>query len=530
MDNFTLRAVCFELRRDITGKRIERSFQVDKNTFYLDMGKVGGLIIDLTSHSPLFFRTSEKPAIPKNPSPFAMLLRKYLKGQFIRAIEKPLHERIVILKTSYFNLIVELINRSPNLIITTTDDVIKARYHKSPVRNLELDRPYVPVKALNKINPFGIDMSEEARCAIESADCPGDLVKRFSGISPIYEKEIFFLSQQKFHSSLVDAFLSLMCSMRANMYSPFLYFDSTKEKYIPACIELKHLEQQKYNSFQSVNEAVSSYYDKKLKNAHLFGKGSVYSEIKKLKKTLAKMKVDYDKTLNSEDYRKKGDSLLASSVSYRYGDKTVEVPDVYDSDQQVITIEIDGKKTLYENADCYFKKFKKLERGKVKIAARIEEFEKKVKELENKKNSDAEPEDIPAGQVEKKEIGGEEKSPLYRSFTTSGGFTILVGKSAAKNDILTFEVANPEDFWFHAHRYPGSHVIVRNPEKLEKLPKDVLVEAASFAAKYSRAGRGGKTEVAYCKRKKVKKGKKMKAGQVIIDSFRTVTVYPKEDS
>ena len=44
------------------------------------------------------------------------------------------------------------------------------------------------------------------------------------------------------------------------------------------------------------------------------------------------------------------------------------------------------------------------------------------------------------------------------------GFEILVGKGDARNDTLTFGVAEPRDFWLHVSGVPGSHVVVRNPE------------------------------------------------------------------
>ena len=51
---------------------------------------------------------------------------------------------------------------------------------------------------------------------------------------------------------------------------------------------------------------------------------------------------------------------------------------------------------------------------------------------------------------------------------------VLVGKSAADNDILTFKVAAQKDFWMHVAGESGSHVVVRNPENLDTLPRETL--------------------------------------------------------
>ena len=58
------------------------------------------------------------------------------------------------------------------------------------------------------------------------------------------------------------------------------------------------------------------------------------------------------------------------------------------------------------------------------------------------------------------------------------GFEILVGKGDVQNDRLTFDIAEPEDFWLHVVNVPGSHVVVRNPDQLAELPPDVLQHAA----------------------------------------------------
>ena len=46
------------------------------------------------------------------------------------------------------------------------------------------------------------------------------------------------------------------------------------------------------------------------------------------------------------------------------------------------------------------------------------------------------------------------------------GFTVLVGKGDRENDALTFGEAEPHDFWLHVAGPAGSHVIIRNPDKL----------------------------------------------------------------
>jgi hypothetical protein len=68
------------------------------------------------------------------------------------------------------------------------------------------------------------------------------------------------------------------------------------------------------------------------------------------------------------------------------------------------------------------------------------------------------------------------------------GFEVLIGRGDRENDRLTFEVAEPHDLWLHVGAgVAGSHVVVRNPDKLDALPKDVVRRAAELAAWHSKA-------------------------------------------
>lgn len=113
-------------------------------------------------------------------------------------------------------------------------------------------------------------------------------------------------------------------------------------------------------------------------------------------------------------------------------------------------------------------------------------------------------------------------SSTYRTFTSSDGFEILVGKNAKDNDILTFKVGDQNDFWLHVAPTSGSHVIVRNPGNLDKLPKSTLREAAGLAIFYSKSKGGGRVAVNYCKRRFVKKARGAPAGQVQLQRYDTV--------
>ena len=113
-----------------------------------------------------------------------------------------------------------------------------------------------------------------------------------------------------------------------------------------------------------------------------------------------------------------------------------------------------------------------------------------------------------------------------RSFVSSDGFEILVGKKDKDNDFLTFRMAKSLDTWMHAADYPGSHVVIRNPNRRE-IPHRTLLEAAQLAAFYSKGKSQPKAAVHYTQKKFVNKPRGAAPGLVSLASFKTVLVEPK---
>ena len=117
---------------------------------------------------------------------------------------------------------------------------------------------------------------------------------------------------------------------------------------------------------------------------------------------------------------------------------------------------------------------------------------------------------------------------VARRFESPDGMVVLVGNSAADNDVLTFKVAAQKDFWMHVAGESGSHVVVRNPENLESLPRETLRYAASLAARYSKAQNAKKVTVHVARRKDVQKPRGMAAGKVVLKRYKSVKVEPHE--
>ena len=103
------------------------------------------------------------------------------------------------------------------------------------------------------------------------------------------------------------------------------------------------------------------------------------------------------------------------------------------------------------------------------------------------------------------------------------GFEIYVGHNNKQNNYLTMKFASSSDLWFHVKDLPGSHVLVRNPNR-ENIPEEVIEKAALLAAENSKGKNGTILPVDYTMKKHVKKPKGSKPGFVTYENAKTIQI------
>ena len=117
---------------------------------------------------------------------------------------------------------------------------------------------------------------------------------------------------------------------------------------------------------------------------------------------------------------------------------------------------------------------------------------------------------------------------VARRFVSPDGFVVLVGRAAADNDVLSLKLGAPRDFWLHVAAESGSHVVVRNPDNLDRLPRETLRFAAALAARYSKARHGGRVAVHAARCADVSKPRGFPPGKVLLERFTTLRVAPAD--
>jgi predicted ribosome quality control (RQC) complex YloA/Tae2 family protein len=300
------------------------------------------------------------------------------------------------------------------------------------------------------------------------------------------------------------------------------------------------------NDSVSLSEALDVFYlnqevEKKFQAKVGAARSKLNQETNKSKKLLKKLSQDLENHGDADNWKKLGDLLLANLATAAREKDKVLVMDYFDENVPVLEIEIDANDSLTEAAEKFFRKYTKARNAKNELTKRIADLESKITDFDLQK---AELEDAIAEKDydflaefngEKQEVKSVKSRDKQtegfkgaRQYYSSEGFEILVGKGSKDNDYLTFKVAKASDLWLHAADYPGSHVIVKNPNRGE-IPPKTLLEAAQAAAFFSHAKDQLKVAVHYTPKKFINKPKGAGAGLVSMSSFKTILVEPKAE-
>lgn len=231
------------------------------------------------------------------------------------------------------------------------------------------------------------------------------------------------------------------------------------------------------------------------------------------------------------ELRDQANLLMARLHEVRRGASEVELPDF---EGGTVTLELDPSLSPVENAEALYDRAKRRERAARRLPARVREAVVEQNRLESLLESleagTADPGEVARWVEEVRPSDGKgsadaERLP-YRSFRSSGGLEIRVGRSGRGNDELTFHNSAPDDIWLHARDVAGAHVILRWGDRNQNPPRRDLLEAAILAAVNSKARTSGIVPVDWTRRKYVRSPRNAPPGVVIPDRVETVFVEP----
>lgn len=234
-----------------------------------------------------------------------------------------------------------------------------------------------------------------------------------------------------------------------------------------------------------------------------------------------------------ERYRQTGNLIMSNIHTVSPGQRRLTVEDFYRGNETV-SIELDPALTPEKNAERYYNKARKLERKLNLAREEIESTERELADVLAKLDALKTEEDTGAlrrmlksvdNRAKKVETG--EKDRLPGMAFQSGGFTILVGRTARENDELLRDHVRGNDYWLHSRDTPGAYVFVKSI-KGKSIPLEVLLDAGNLALHYSKARSSGRCDLYYTQVKYLRRVKNGKPGLVIPTQEKNLSIEHEE--
>lgn len=553
MDDSFLSALAREIKPLICGRSIGR-ISASGADFVIDLRLPDGrqVMVSLDPADPALYLGHYQNRESQS-SPFALLLRKRLAGSRLANISKEPMDRIVYFECEGFDaggdkdkatLALSLTGRTSNVYLIDEDRLIEARlFERGPHEGEQWNR------SDEEFDPDGLLSGLDQSSAQEEI-----LEKRFGAapLSPMLKREFLARCRERnpfeaFQSLIEDAFrkkpVALIYSRRPIEEAGERLVD-LKSDFLLSHFELTQARSLRRYEFDSLSEAADRFQSarnraKAFQNEFHTVRRMIATEIKKRDKLLEALIKDHAKHENPDKLKRAGDLLLANIATARVEGSRARVIDYYDENQAEIEIEINQSESLQQAAARFFARYQKSKRAleaiesqKVVVESALGLLNGVLAKLDQEPTLRSMAESREKFERITKKKAAAPKSKKQRSektvgrcFRSTDGYEIVVGRSDAENDQVTFRLARSTDIWLHAADYPGSHVIIRKTGR-EAVPQRAIIEAAQIAAFYSQAKRDSKVAVHYTEKKFVSKPPRSKPGLVRLSSFKTVLVEP----
>lgn len=532
------------------GCHVDKIYQPSRDELVLTLRKKGfaeRLLITAKSGNARLHFTANKYENPENPPMFCMLMRKYLNAARLVDIMQPNLERVAVLVFSSSNemgdiveikLVCELIGNKANIILVNENGrIIDSLRHSDIESGGRLILPnavYEFPEAQDKLNPLTTELSVIIKRAEETS-----YLKTVDGFSPLICREIEESANPK------DRFAQILNDLKT-ADNPVLILDNNNLPFDFTFTDIKQYGSSfKTEKFESFSALLDGFYTKKETVSRINSSAKdIIKLINNLKnrteKKISLRLLDLEKCKNRETLRVYGELIKANLYSIKNGSEFAEVVNYYDSELKTVKIPLNPAISPSANANKYFKDYKKSYTAEQTLTALIEKDRKELEYFDTVSDSinrSSTLSDLQEIREELEETGyikrtkdkrkkGNSNS-VFKEYTSEEGYRILVGKNNKQNDLITTQIASKLDLWFHTKDIAGSHVLVMSGGK--EVSDQTVLQAATLAAKNSKAAASSKVAVDYTPVKFVKKPNGAKPGMVIYTTNKTIFVNPTEE-
>lgn len=545
LDGIFLHHLKNEISDFAVDSRVDKIHQPSRDELVITLRSREGsrrLLISCNADSARIHFTDFPPENPPKPPMFCLLLRKRLTGAWVTSIVQEDLERILRInfsgtdelgdKVSY-SLIVEIMGRYSNIIFVDKDNRIidsvkRIDENKSQVREILPGLTYTAPPKQDKLNIFTCD-TDVIREKIRSSN--KGLYKAYmdtlKGVSPIVCRELENgLSVDEFKHQAENPVPTVVI---ADTPKDFSFIDIKQYDHLAV---IRH-----YDTFSQLLDFF--YYERvrlmriKAHSADLFKKVTTLQE-RAVRKALNRAQ-ELEDCKDKETYRLFGDLINANQYRLEKGAPFYDLENYYD-DNKIIRIPADVTLTPAQNAQKYYKEYRKKQVAETKLSQFIDDANAEAQYFEtvldalSRAETDSEITEIKSelsqqGYIKKSSDKRKNQKALKpMMFKTRDGFSVLVGRNNIMNDRLTFKTARNYDTWFHVQDSAGSHVICETSGR--EITDEAIHDCAVIAAYFSKARESSNVAVDYTLVKNIKKPNGAKPGYVIYDPYKTEFATP----
>ena len=559
-DGITIAAMVQELHKNLDGGRFNKIAQPEADALLITAKGANGqkrLLLSASASLPLIYFIDKNKPSPLTAPNFCMLLRKHIGSARIADIRQPGLERAVEFTLEHLNelgdpckkiLIMELMGKHSNIIFCDEnrmilDSIKHVSSHMSSVREVLPGRPYFLPQTQEKLDPLTVTEDEfisavcKKPCNISKA-----IYTSLTGLSPLIAEEICYRASIDGNDAaasldgnaclhLYHTFRRLMEQVQEGDFTPNIIYRG-EEPVEYAVLPLTQFGPEYHSEeFPTVSAMLDCYYSSRDVRNRIRQKSSdlrrvVQTALERNRKKLLLQQKQMKDTAKKDKYKVYGELINTYGYGVEPGAKSFRALNYYTNEE--ITVPLDPTLTPGDNAKKYFDRYGKLKRTEEALTEQITETESEVEHLESISNaldiaraesdlSQIKEELTEYGFIKKHSFSKKgqkmqaKSKPLH--YVSSDGFDIYVGKNNFQNDELTFKHATGNDWWFHAKKMAGSHVIVKAPDG--EMPDRTFEEAGRLAAYYSKGRTAPKVEIDYIQKKHVKKPAGAKPGFVV---------------
>ncbi len=557
----------------LIGTRIDKIYQPARDELVLSFRGKGGaqrVLFSVSADAARIHITQTVPENPAKPPMFCMLLRKHISGGKLEDIEQDGLERILRLRIRANNemgdsvvltLVCEIMGKFSNVILVSEhgriiDSLRRVDEEISRVRlvlpGMEYTVPPRDERIVLTDTNDGAIRSALAQTAPAAALAKA-VIRLFEGVSPIVAREWEFYTGRGTPVTLpmdeeqLSRFLFAVHRTQEMLNSEQKRHFTTVRTKEGQLRDFSYMPISQYGAlmvtaeYTSAGEALDAFFAQRDQYTRLHQRANdlfrfLVNTSERIAKRVANQKQELLACDSMEEDRRRGDLISANLYQISRGDRIARVQDFYDEAAPFVEIPLDVRLTPAQNAQQYYKKYRKACTAKKKLTELIAAGEQEQQYIDSVFDALTRAEcesDVAQLRLELTEQGylrenrkaGKPPKPMQPlHFISSDGLHIFVGRNNKQNDQLTLKFAEKSDIWLHTQLVHGAHVILMTEGQTP--PDRSIEEAALLAAYYSKGRDSAQVKVDYCPAKYVKKPAGARPGMVIYTNYQTAFVTP----